>query len=184
MASYSRFSLLATLALTATLGRAQNVTLPLCAQTCATTAADLAGCTGVNDTPSCLCNSVDFATDASSCIILDCTPAEQDQASTYFTQYADINCGGTTLSGTSGLSPTSLPSFTFTTPSFTFSTPSFTFSTPTAHPTIAAGDGSSSGSGSGIKGFTSGSLGGFVTASDMLKIATAAVVVGATVMQF
>ncbi|KAJ4498947.1 hypothetical protein C8R41DRAFT_817016 [Lentinula lateritia] len=83
--------LLATLALTTILGRAQsNSTLPVCAESCAVVVGAEVAC-NVDD-GSCCTNS-DFIVDVEYCVNLDCTTTEQQEASSYF----DSFCGGTQI---------------------------------------------------------------------------------------
>ncbi|KAJ4473658.1 hypothetical protein J3R30DRAFT_3736153 [Lentinula aciculospora] len=146
-----RILLLAALALTASLGRAQtNSTLPVCAESCAVVVAVEAGCNVEDD--SCCTNSV-FISYVETCVDYDCTTAEQQEASSYF----DSACG---VSSSSGASSGTL--------SFG-SSGSIAATATTTKTTAAAAASTTSSSGSGLSGFN-GSSGSFATPTDLMKI--------------
>ncbi|KAJ3877062.1 hypothetical protein F5051DRAFT_409642 [Lentinula edodes] len=150
--------LLATLALTTILGRAQsNSTLPVCAESCAVVVGAEVAC-NVDD-GSCCTNSA-FIADVEYCVNLDCTTTEQQEATSYF----DSFCG---VSSTSGTSPVSGSTSATATPA---KTTAAAFSL-----TSAAASATTSSSGSGLSGFN-GSLGCVVTPNDLIKIVVAVVI--------
>ncbi|KAJ3913433.1 hypothetical protein F5877DRAFT_71575 [Lentinula edodes] len=158
--------LLATLALTTILGRAQsNSTLPVCAESCAACTNDtdkvvVGAEVACNvDDGSCCTNSA-FIADVEYCVNLDCTTTEQQEATSYF----DSFCGVSSTSGTSPVSgSTSATATTAKTTAAAFSL------------TSAAASATTSSSGSGLSGFN-GSLGCVVTPNDLIKIVVAVVI--------
>ncbi|KAJ3772560.1 hypothetical protein FB446DRAFT_736167 [Lentinula raphanica] len=169
--STSWSTLLLTLAVIASPGLAQsNVTLPLCADSCAVVVAAEVGC-NVNDY-SCCTNSA-FISNVESCVDIDCTTTEQQEASSYFDSACAASSSGassgTLLSVSSGSSNTATAT-TAKTSAVAVSLTSEKASTSTT----------SSSSGSGISGFN-GSPESLATPKDLMKVFVA-IVMGVVTM--
>ncbi|KAJ4000851.1 hypothetical protein F5050DRAFT_1728270 [Lentinula boryana] len=165
-----RTLLLTTLALTAvTPGLTQsNSTLPLCADSCSVVVAAEVGCNVDDD--SCCTNSA-FVSSVESCVDIDCTTAEQQEASSYF----DSVCGVTSTSGASSGASLSGSSSSGSISSGSIATTATTAKTAAAFSlTSSEASAQTSSSGSGLSGFN-GSLGSFATPKDLIKIVVAAV---------
>ncbi|KAE9399907.1 hypothetical protein BT96DRAFT_919808 [Gymnopus androsaceus JB14] len=174
MASYLR-PLLLTLALTATLGRTQ-ATLPLCAESCSEVSAVIAGC-------DVCCTNTDFIQQVQSCVAIDCTTTEQQEATEYFDSTCDVSSSSGLTSGTATFASTASTASAGNSAAGTSAaktSAALTAAKTTAGFTQTSVAPASTSSSKSIAGFN-GSLGGFVTRSDVLKI-VAVTIVGLTAM--